>query len=362
MDYHNLALFSDLDGTLLDSQRQVSRENRQALEHFIAGGGLFGISTGRAPLNALALLPGVPINTWSVVLNGAEAYRYQTGTVAFPRVLPQLRAAALVQWVLERLPRTQVLLCSESRLFFLSPRDLADPDFLLSHQPCTFTNLGAALDYPWLKILFAAPRPDLEHLEQWATDYGILEVMDRVYTSPTYLEFLPGRSQGPLPPGSALSGRPKKPAHDCRGRLYQRSGASPGSRRLHRRGQCLARGPGRCRIPHPLPQPKRHRPHHPRNPARYLIGWTPQTRPTAFKRIGSGRAHAFGIPRRFSIRYAKSAGKLKCACKFCSSAVEYRKLYTRLLWQRSRNAAYSSKKSLLPAQYRLWYKMIQKEK
>ena len=191
MDYHNLALFSDLDGTLLDSQRQVSRENRQALEHFIAGGGLFGISTGRAPLNALALLPGVPINTWSVVLNGAEAYRYQTGTVAFPRVLPQLRAAALVQWVLERLPRTQVLLCSESRLFFLSPRDLADPDFLRSHQPCTFTNLGAALDYPWLKILFAAPRPDLEHLEQWATDYGILEVMDRVYTSPTYLEFLP---------------------------------------------------------------------------------------------------------------------------------------------------------------------------
>ena len=35
-------------------------------------------------MNALELLPGVPINTWSVVLNGAEAYRYQTGTVAFP--------------------------------------------------------------------------------------------------------------------------------------------------------------------------------------------------------------------------------------------------------------------------------------
>lgn len=91
MDYCNLALFSDLDGTLLDRNRQVSRENREALAHFIAGGGLFGISTGRAPMNALELLPGVPINTWSVVLNGAEAYRYQTGTVAFPRVLPQLR-------------------------------------------------------------------------------------------------------------------------------------------------------------------------------------------------------------------------------------------------------------------------------
>ena len=142
-------------------------------------------------MNALELLPGVPINTWSVVLNGAEAYRYQTGTVAFPRVLPQLRATMLLQWVLERLPQVNVLLCSESRLFFLSPQDLADPDFLATHQPCTFTGLEAALCYPWLKLLFAAPRPILERLEGWAVDHSILEVMDRVYTSPTYLEFLP---------------------------------------------------------------------------------------------------------------------------------------------------------------------------
>lgn len=44
-----------------------------------------------------------------------------------PRVLPQLRATMLLQWVLERLPQVNVLLCSESRLFFLSPQDLADP-------------------------------------------------------------------------------------------------------------------------------------------------------------------------------------------------------------------------------------------
>ena len=84
-----------------------------------------------------------------------------------------------------------MLLCSESRLFFLSPQDLADPDFLATHQPCTFTGLEAALCYPWLKLLFAAPRPILERLEGWAVDHSILEVMDRVYTSPTYLEFLP---------------------------------------------------------------------------------------------------------------------------------------------------------------------------
>ena len=203
MDYTGLALFSDLDGTLLNSQRQVSLENRRALEQFTAGGGLFGVSTGRAPMNALHLLPKIPINTWSVVLNGAEAYHFGTGAVAFPRLLPKLRTAALIQWVLEHLPQVNILLGSERRLFFLSPPHLADPDFLASHQPCIFSGLEVPWREPWLKILFAAPRPLLERLEQQAEESGVSEGTERVYTCPTYLEFLPkgvhkGRCLGDL--------------------------------------------------------------------------------------------------------------------------------------------------------------------
>lgn len=174
--------------------------------------------------------------------------------MAFPRVLPQLRATMLLQWVLERLPQVNVLLCSESRLFFLSPQDLADPDFLATHQPCTFTGLEAALCYPWLKLLFAAPRPILERLEGWAVDHSILEVMDRVYTSPTYLEFLPrgvhkGRCLRDLRCLDVLRGRPD----GCRRRLYQRPGAIGRGRHLRGRGQRPAGGPGRRRLSHRLP-------------------------------------------------------------------------------------------------------------
>ena len=124
MDYCNLALFSDLDGTLLDKKPAAfPGESREAFGAFYCRRRpLWDFHRKRAPMNALELLPGVPINTWSVVLNGAEAYRYQTGTVAFPRVLPQLRATMLLQWVLERLPQVNVLLCSESRLFSCLPR------------------------------------------------------------------------------------------------------------------------------------------------------------------------------------------------------------------------------------------------
>lgn len=193
MDYTGLALFTDLDRTLFNNARQISPENRRALEEFQAKGGLFGISTGRAPMNALALMPKLSTNTWSVVLNGAEAYHFGTGTVAFPRLLPQVLMAGFLGYVLEKLPQVNILLCSESRIFFLSPEALADPDFLQSHRPCTFAGLDRVLAYPWLKVLFRAPRSVLEQLEEAAQGMALFEAVDRVYTSPVYLEFLPKR-------------------------------------------------------------------------------------------------------------------------------------------------------------------------
>lgn len=197
MDYSSIALFSDLDGTLFDSGLRVSPENREALARFIRGGGRFGISTGRSPSNSALLLPEVPVNTWSVVLNGAEAYQFSTGTVAFPRSLTHLRLSVFLREVLARLPEVTVLLCTESRLLFLTPRERIDRAFLESHQPASFVTLEQAMHFPWLKILFRAPREVLRKLEQGAARRGVFEICYRIYTNVDYLEFLPiGANKG----------------------------------------------------------------------------------------------------------------------------------------------------------------------
>ena len=48
MKCSDAALFSDLDGTLFNCRGEVSINNRNAIEDFIAHGGMFGIATGRA--------------------------------------------------------------------------------------------------------------------------------------------------------------------------------------------------------------------------------------------------------------------------------------------------------------------------
>ncbi len=267
MDYTGLALFSDLDGTLLNSQRQVSLENRRALEQFTAGGGLFGVSTGRAPMNALHLLPKIPINTWSVVLNGAEAYHFGTGAVAFPRLLPKLRTAALIQWVLEHLPQVNILLCSERRLFFLSPPHLADPDFLASHQPCIFSGLEVPWREPWLEDFVR--RPPAAFGASGAAGRGSRrERRDGTGIHLSHLSGVstPGRTQRPLSGGFALPGRFPATAHDRHRRLQQRCGASSGSRHRRRRGQRPAGGQSRRRLLHGIPQRQRHRAPHCKHP------------------------------------------------------------------------------------------------
>lgn len=191
MRYSDVALFTDLDGTLFNSAREVSPENRQAIAYFMENGGSFGISTGRAPVNALEMLPGLTMNAWSVVLNGAEAYHFLEQRAASQSLLPKQEMEDLIRWVYENLPDVNIQLCTDDRLLFLSRPEYADADFVETHQPMAEVSVDEALAYPWLKVLFCAPRPRLEVLHDHAQASGAAALMDSVYTHQTYLEYLP---------------------------------------------------------------------------------------------------------------------------------------------------------------------------
>lgn len=160
-------------------------------------GGLFGISTGRSPSNVTAMLKGLHVNTWSVVLNGAEAYDFENRVVAFPKTMTRIRMAVFLQEVLDRLPEVDVMVCTESRLFLLSPKQQVDLDFWDSHQPAAPVTMTQALSFPWLKILFRAPAAVLKVLEGGAARRGIFDICTPVYTRADYLELLPvGANKG----------------------------------------------------------------------------------------------------------------------------------------------------------------------
>ena len=86
--FDGVLLASDFDNTLIyteDALRSdepvppLSRENREALEWFMAEGGRFAIATGRALAALVKYVDQMPMNAPGVVCNGAALYDFARG-------------------------------------------------------------------------------------------------------------------------------------------------------------------------------------------------------------------------------------------------------------------------------------------
>ena len=64
-------LASDLDGTLLTSDRQISPANRAAIADFVRQGGRFTVATGRARQGAAKYVAQIETNAPHIYLNGS---------------------------------------------------------------------------------------------------------------------------------------------------------------------------------------------------------------------------------------------------------------------------------------------------
>ena len=154
MRYDQAAILTDLDGTLFNSQGQVSRTDRAAIRSFIAGGGLFAVATGREPRNARRHLPDVPLNGPSVCLNGAAIYDFvhRKYISAIPMDMDVARDVLLhclkMDWPLD------LQVYTTDGIYYASPLEVADPEFLRIHQPTTCLPMDKLLEKTWIKTVF----------------------------------------------------------------------------------------------------------------------------------------------------------------------------------------------------------------
>ena len=78
--YGSYMIISDLDGTIIPHGGVVSEANKRAIESFRAGGGHFGIATGRTPEAAAGYLGGVAITAPSITSTARCSMTGRTST------------------------------------------------------------------------------------------------------------------------------------------------------------------------------------------------------------------------------------------------------------------------------------------
>ncbi len=85
-------LFVDLDGTLLNDEKEISRENREAIEKAIAQGQTIVVTTGRARVSTHKQVVRLGLDRpgcYAITSNGALIYNTYTGEVVFHTGIPR---------------------------------------------------------------------------------------------------------------------------------------------------------------------------------------------------------------------------------------------------------------------------------
>lgn len=153
-DYDNTMAFTE--GSLFTGTPPppVSAKNRAAVEYFMAEGGIFSVSTGRALPAFDAVRADVPMNGPTVLFNGAAIYDYAAGKYLYTAFLPE----AIRQHVTEILdalgPLAFKVYHDNNSIFVVNPNELTERHKHLTHLPAaTLPSIWDAPS-PILKVVF----------------------------------------------------------------------------------------------------------------------------------------------------------------------------------------------------------------
>ena len=191
MKYSNIILFSDLDGTLLNSQMQVSEENRKAIEEFVSQGGRFGVATGRGLENAMSYLDGIPFNYYSIFLNGALLYDMRINEKVENDFLDKEQVIPLIKRSLEKYPTLGIQIYLEDEAYFVSPRETTPHEVVQGHLDYDFIHMDELQNKEWLKLFFYGQPEELKLVEEDSNYLIDAGVVDGIYTTANYYELLP---------------------------------------------------------------------------------------------------------------------------------------------------------------------------
>ena len=115
--FEGILICTDLDGTLLNSNKTISEENLAAIEYFKSEGGLFTFVTGRMPSISVFVYETIRPNAPFGCINGGGIYDYQAQRFLWAAQLPQ-EVLELVECVDRNLPGIGIQLNTTEAIYF----------------------------------------------------------------------------------------------------------------------------------------------------------------------------------------------------------------------------------------------------
>ena len=104
MDFKNVIIMSDLDGTLLDDKKEISQRDMESINEFCDKGGMFTIATGRGYSMARPVAEKLKLRIPAVIFNGSAVYDFDKDEFLWQSEVTQ-KARDYIKLVMDRFRR-----------------------------------------------------------------------------------------------------------------------------------------------------------------------------------------------------------------------------------------------------------------
>lgn len=187
--FDGILLCTDLDDTLLTTDKTVSAENRQAIDYFISEGGKFTFATGRIPYGAKLMLKYITPNVPMVCFNGAGLYDFKKDKLLWCETLDK-DAIEVVEFIDKNYPFAGIEVCTKDKLYFCKTNKIVAEHKEIEYLPDNFEEYQN-INEPWLKVLFMQEENEVSIIRDALLNSRFADKYDFIQSSPNYYELLP---------------------------------------------------------------------------------------------------------------------------------------------------------------------------
>ena len=190
MDLKNVLIVTDLDGTLLDDDKNIAAEDIAAINDFRSKGGLFAAATGRGVAMAKRIVIDVlDIRTPCVIFNGAAVYDFKADRFLWHSDMPEI-SDKYIRMLEERFPDIGVEILHEKDVYVTDNNQTVVEHMAFEKLTPVYRKLEDVPKDGRFKVLIAYPPEKMQTVIDF-TQENCKEGVNWVHSSPMYYEMLP---------------------------------------------------------------------------------------------------------------------------------------------------------------------------
>lgn len=190
MKFDGFTLVSDIDGTLVDRDWNVTQQNIEAIQYFQSEGGKFTLATGRIPWHVKQLQQKLHIDLPIICYNGACIYDLDSGKTWWQHML-EGDVTNLVDDVLKNVKKVGLQIYSNHCIYMYGRNpEIANVTFLDDGKNVLDLKDYKETPQPWAKLMFVVRADKLRELRNRVQQHPDYSKYAFVQSSPEYYEML----------------------------------------------------------------------------------------------------------------------------------------------------------------------------